>query len=83
MRFTPSCLCVKTQRYSLEQASQVLPVYLAYQTCSCVNFTFKGRLDGCGRQMAFARISMFSWYLVGIPVAAATVFWWHLGVVRR
>ena len=62
-----------------ELASDVLPVYLAYQTCSCVNFMFKGRLDGCGRQMAFARISILSWYLVGIPVAAVTVFWWQLG----
>ena len=64
-----------------ELAADVLPVYLTYQTCSCVNFTFKGRLDGCGRQMAFAKVSMMAWYLVGIPVAAATVFWFEWGVV--
>ena len=31
--------------------------------------------------MAFARVSILSWYLLGIPVAAATVFWLKWGLV--
>jgi MATE family multidrug resistance protein len=61
-------------------SASVLPVYLLSQSMAACSFGFKGMLDGCGKQLAFARYSMCSWYLVGIPLAAAGVLYWDWGL---
>ena len=35
---------------------------------------FRGSLEGCGKQSAFALASVLGWYGVGIPAAATAVF---------
>ena len=57
-------------------SASVLPIYLYSQSCAASSFGFKGMMDGCGKQLAFAKRSMASWYLVGIPLAALFVLKW-------
>ena len=61
-------------------AASVLPLYLFSQSCAACSFGCKGCLDGCGKQFAFARYSMCSWYFVGIPLAATAVLYLDWGL---
>ena len=58
----------------LEVASQVVLVYFVHMAFSGINFAMQGTLRGCGRQVLQARVSLVSWYLVGLPSAAALCF---------
>lgn len=61
-------------------AASVLPYYLYTQSCSSIAFGFRGCLEGCGKQKAFAFASISGWYLVGIPAAMLNVFYFKLGL---
>ena len=58
----------------LEVASQIVLVYFVHMAFSGINFAMQGTLRGCGRQVLQARVSLISWYLVGLPSAAALCF---------
>ena len=64
----------------VELAASILPIYLTYITLTAANFCFKARLDACGHQSKFAKVAMFSWYLVGIPCAAVGALLLQLGL---
>ena len=64
----------------LDLAAQVMLVYFVHMAFTGMNFALQGTMGGCGRQQLMARVSLFSWYCVGLPMAGLCAFVLELGV---
>ena len=65
----------------IEVATTALLPYLTHNLLDGVNGVLQAALRGCGRQQTTAKVSIFTWYVVALPLAFVLCFNAGLGVV--
>ena len=61
-------------------ASEVVPQLAPYLVAFGMTMSFRGTIGGCGKQVVSAKLGLFTWYVVGLPLGALFCFVWGFGL---
>jgi MATE family multidrug resistance protein len=65
----------------IEQCIKVLPVIATFQLFDSMATTLNGTLRGLGGQGVGSLVTMFCYYIIGMPISFAAAFWLHWEII--
>ena len=64
----------------LDALTNVVPIFFVHNSIDGLQWALQGSLRGSGQQLLIARVSLCSWYIAGLPMAALLCFGADLGL---